>query len=184
MNKIIDRKFYSRNTLETARDLLGMILCRRMENGDIKKGIIVETEAYTQEEQSCHAYKGVTKRNEIMFKSPGLAYVYFTYGMYHCLNIITEKEGYGAGVLIRAIEPVKPDNTISTNGPAKLCRALNITRELNGTDVCNKKSPIWLEYGNKIPDKDVVQTTRIGIKLAADLPWRFYINNNKFVSKP
>lgn len=189
MNKVINKKFYSRNTLETARSLLGMILCRRLENGEVIKGKIVETEAYTQDEPSCHAYKGITKRSETMFRAPGIAYVYFTYGMYHCLNIITEKEGFGAGVLIRAIEPLSDINQLSpkilnTNGPAKLCRTLNITRKLNSINVCSKKSPIWLEYGNEIKDSDIIQTTRIGIKQAADLPWRFYIKDNKFVSKP
>lgn len=158
-----------------------MVLCRRMPNGAILRGKIVETEAYRQDEASCHAHKGITKRNAPMFKQGGIAYVYFTYGMYHCLNIITEKEGFGAGVLIRAIEPI--DNFDNTNGPAKLCRELSITKELNEVDVCTNNSPLWLEYGNKINDNDIIQTTRIGIKFATELPWRFYIKNNNFVSK-
>lgn len=182
MGRITGKNFYQAKTTDVARNILGCILCRRMPNGKIFKGKIVESEAYTQEEPSCHAYNGITKRSSTMFKSGGVAYVYFTYGMYHCLNIITEKEGFGSGVLIRAIEPLNDDFS-NTNGPAKLCRELNITRDLNETDVCTKNSDLWLEYGDKIEDKDIVQTTRIGIKQAADLPWRFYIRGNKFVSK-
>ncbi len=182
MNKVIGRNFYKDKTILVARNLLGNILCRRMSSGEILKGIIVETEAYTQEEPSCHAYRGITKRSSTMFKKAGIAYVYFTYGMYHCLNIITEKEGFGSGVLIRAIEPLSEDLN-NTNGPSKLCRELNITRELNEVDICTRKSPLWLEYGSPVEDKNIIQTTRIGIKLAIDLPWRFYIKDNKFVSK-
>ncbi len=182
MAQVIKREFYKAKTLIVARNMLGMILCRRISDGKILRGKIVETEAYTQEEPSCHAYRGITKRSATMFKKAGLAYVYFTYGMYHCLNIITEKEGFGSGVLIRAIEPLSKDLD-NTNGPSKLCRELNITRELNEVDVCTNKSPIWLEYGEPVKDKDIIKTTRIGIKLAADLPWRFYIKDNKFVSK-
>jgi len=181
MAKIITRNFYEINTVKAARNLLGMILCRKMSDGTILKGKIVETEAYTQDEPSCHAYIGVTKRNEVMFKKAGLAYVYFTYGMYHCLNIITEKEGYGAGVLIRALEPLS--NFSNTNGPAKLCRELNITKELNGVDICSNKSPLYLEYGDYIKDSYIIRTERIGIKRACELKWRFYIKDNKFVSK-
>ncbi len=183
MGKLIRRNFYNRNTVQVAREVLGKILCRRMNNGKVIKSIIVEAEAYTQDEESCHAYKGITKRNAAMFKKPGIAYVYFTYGMYHCLNIITEKEGYGAGVLIRAVEPLNCELT-NTNGPGKLCRTLEITRELNETDVCTRKSPMWLEYGEDIGNENIIQTKRIGISLAKDFPWRFYIKNNKFVSKP
>ncbi len=181
MNKIINKEFYEKNTVIVAKNLLGMILCRRMSRNKILRGKIVETEAYTQDEPSCHAYRGITKRNSTMFKNAGISYVYFTYGMYHCLNIITEKEGFGSGVLIRAIEPL--DNFSNTNGPAKLCRELNITKELNEVNLCSDKSPIWIEYGDNIKDSDIIQTTRIGIKLATELPWRFYIKDNKFISK-
>ncbi len=181
MSKLIKRKFYEILTVDVARNLLGMILVRKIDNKTILRGKIVETEAYTQDEESCHAFCGITKRNAPMFKKAGISYVYFTYGMYYCLNIITEHEGFGSGVLIRAIEPI--DNFKNTNGPAKLCKALNITKDLNEIDICTKKSPLWLEYGNKIEDSNIVQTRRIGIKRAADLPWRFYIKNNTFVSK-
>ncbi len=183
MGKVIEQTFYSQNTVIIAKNILGMILCRKLEDGNIYKGRIVEAEAYTQEEESCHAYKGITKRSATMFKAPGTAYVYMTYGMYHCLNIITEREGFGSGVLIRALEPIQPKD-ILLNGPGKLCREFKITKELNEINVCTKKSGLWLEYGEAPQEKDIIQTVRIGIKLAMDLPWRFYIKNNKSVSKP
>jgi DNA-3-methyladenine glycosylase len=181
MKEVINRDFYIRDTLTVAKELLGMTLCRRLEKSKILRGKIVETEAYTQVEPSCHAYRGITKRNATMFKQGGIAYVYFTYGMYYCLNIITEEENFASGVLIRAIEPLSDFS--NTNGPSKLCRELNITTELNETNICTNKSPLWIEQAEKIEPENIVTTTRIGIKLAANLPWRFYIKDNKFVSK-
>ncbi len=183
MNKVINKSFYKINTIETAKNLLGMILCRRLENGTILRGKIVETEAYTQEEPSCHAYRGKTKRNTPMFEAGGISYVYFTYGMHYCLNIVTERKDYAAAVLIRAIEPLNGSFS-NTNGPAKLCKALNIDKNLNGINICSNKSPLWIEYGEKIENENIITTTRIGIKQAADLKWRFYIKGNKCVSKP
>lgn len=175
---ILEKEFYTKDTLTVAKNLLGKILCRKID-GKILKGIIVETEAYTQDEPSCHAYKGKTKRCATLFNSGGYAYVYFTYGMYHCLNISTDKENYGSGVLIRALEPL--ENLDNTNGPAKLCREMKITKELDGVDVTQKNSDLWIEDGQNI--NKIVQTTRIGIKVATDLKWRFYIKDNKWVSK-
>ncbi len=183
MGKVIEKSFYLSDTVVIARNLLGMVLNRRFEDGRIFKGIIVETEAYTQDEPSCHAYIGKTQRNAPMFEKGGISYVYFTYGMHYCLNIVTEKAEKGCAVLIRALEPIDNSEFI-TNGPAKLCKALNITKELNGINVCKKTSPLWIEYGNKIDDLQIIQTVRIGIKKAAELPRRFYIKDNKFVSKP
>ena len=183
MSKVINKNFYKDNTIETAKNLLGMILCRRLGNRKIFRGKIVETEAYTQEEPSCHAYRGLTKRNSPMFELGGISYVYFTYGMHYCLNIVTERKGYGAAVLIRALEPLS-DYCPNTNGPAKLCKALNIDKNLNGINICSNKSPLWIEYGEKPNNENIMITTRIGIKQAAELKWRFYIKDSKFVSKP
>lgn len=177
---ILKKDFYSRETLDVAKDLLGKVLCRNID-GKILKGMIVETEAYTQDEPSCHAFRGRTKRCESLFAEPGTAYVYFTYGMYHCCNISTYKKDFGSGVLIRALEPIQ--NIDNTNGPAKLCREMNITRELDGVNVKNKKSNLWIEDYKTFSSDEIIQTTRIGIKLAADYMWRFYVKDNKWVSK-
>ncbi len=172
--------FYERDTLQVAKDLLGYKLLRR--DGDkILEGIIVETEAYKANDPACHAYKGKTPRSVTLFKKPGLSYVYLIYGMYHCVNIVTEPEETAGAVLIRALEPIGSfDNT---NGPGKLCRELKITKELNEIDVTNPESNLWVEKYQSIKSSQIVETTRIGIKQATDWPWRFYIKDNKFVSK-
>lgn len=177
---MLNRGFYNRNTLDVAKDLLGCRLCRKID-GKILSGIIVETEAYTQNDPSCHAYRGKTPRSITLFKKPGLAYVYFTYGMHHCFNVVTEEEETAGAVLIRALEPVAP--LADTNGPAKLCKQMQITRELNEVDLTSKNSCLWIEEGVNVPENKVHVTTRIGITQAADYPWRFYVKENKFVSK-
>lgn len=177
---MLNRNFYSRNTLEVAKDLLGCKLCREI-NGQILSGIIVETEAYTQNDPACHAYRGKTPRAITLFKKPGIAYVYFTYGMHHCFNVVTEPQETAGAVLIRALDPMEP--LCNTNGPAKLCREMNITREQNEVDLTCYTSCIWIEKGIKIQENKIHTTTRIGIKQAAEYPWRFYIKENAFVSK-
>lgn len=178
--KKLDGKFFEKDTLDVARKLLGKVLS--VKTGDkIQRGIIVETEAYKQEDPACHAYCGVTKRSKTLFQKPGTIYVYLIYGMHYCVNVVTEKEGYGAAVLIRALEPL--GDVDNTNGPAKLCKSMNITKEFNGMYIFDENSPIWFEHQADIPDEKVVQTTRIGIKKAADYKWRFYVKDNKWVSR-
>lgn len=178
---IIKKDFYSRNTLDVAKSLLGCILCKKMDTGDVLRGIIVETEAYTQEDPACHAFRGMTKRASTLFKAPGLAYVYLIYGMYNCVNVVTEEEGRGCAVLIRALEPI--GMLEKTNGPGKLCRTFKITRALNEVDLTSYESGLWIEYGKNISQSDIVSASRIGIKVGVDLKWRFYIRNNSWVSK-
>lgn len=177
---ILKQDFYNRNTLEVAKDLLGCKLCRKID-GQILSGIIVETEAYTQNDPACHAFRGKTPRSITLFKHPGLAYVYFTYGMHHCFNVVTENVETAGAVLIRALEPIAP--LCDTNGPAKLCREMQITRALNEIDLTSKNEELWIEEGKKISKNKVHTTTRIGIKQAVDYPWRFYVKDNVFVSK-
>lgn len=177
---MLDRDFYNRNTLDVAKDLLGHKLCREI-NGEVLSGIIVETEAYTANDPACHAFRGKTPRSATLFKTPGLAYVYFTYGMHHCFNVVTEEEETAGAVLIRALEPL--GDLADTNGPAKLCKQMSITRELNEVDLTCKTSCLWIEEGIEVPKSKIYTTTRIGIKQAADYPWRFYVKDNKFVSK-
>lgn len=176
---VLNKDFYNRDTLAVAKDLLGCKLCRQIDD-KVYEGIIVEVEAYTQDDPACHAYRGKTPRAVTLFKQSGIAYVYFIYGMYHCFNVITEPEETAGAVLIRALEPINIENT---NGPGKLCRALDITKKLNEVDLTNKKSGLWLESFKTYDESEIVTTTRIGIKQAVDYPWRFYVKNNEFVSK-
>lgn len=183
---ILNRKFYHRDTLRVARDLLGKKLVRRT-GREILSGMIVETEAYCgQADSACHAHRGKTLRNAVMFGKPGHAYVYFTYGMHYMLNLVTEEEGNPCAVLIRAIEPIdgieamearrKKKGKQLTNGPAKLCQALSIDKSLNGWDL-TRGCKLWVEDYRKIPARSIIATPRIGIDYARqehrDALWRF-----------
>lgn len=179
-NDVLKKEFLLRDTLTVAKGLLGCILVRN-DNGILKKGRIVEVEAYTQNDPACHAYRGKTKRAQTLYKEAGICYIYFIYGMYHCINFVTEREDYGSGVLIRALEPL--ENVENTNGPGKICRAMNIDKSLNETNICDSSSPVYALEGERIAPENIITTTRIGIKTAADYPWRFYIKDNKFVSR-
>jgi DNA-3-methyladenine glycosylase len=176
---------------EVAPRLLGSHLIREL-NGQTLRGKIVEVEAYDQADVASHSYRGETERTKVMFGPAGFLYVYFTYGMHYCCNIVTGPPGHGAAVLIRALEPLSGEAQMSqnrhglhgqqlTNGPAKLCQALQIDRALNGHDL--SKAPLRLELGSKIDQTAIVQTTRIGITRAVDVPWRFYVEGNIYVSK-
>lgn len=175
--KPVSRGFFEKTTLEIAQNLLGIRLCRRLSDGTILSGRIVEAEAYTQDDPACHAFKGITPRSRIMYGPAGYAYVYFIYGMYHCLNVVTEDEGTGAAVLIRAVEAE------GANGPGKLCRQWQIDKSMNGIDLLDSSSPLWLAKGGLLPIESVEITTRIGLSVAADKPWRFCVRGNKYVSK-
>ena len=164
----LKRKFFDRNTVIVARELLGKDLCRRM-NGKVIKTRITETEAYCgTKDLACHASKGLTPRTKIMFGPSGHAYVYMIYGMYHCLNVVTEGEGNPSAVLIRGAEGFK--------GPGRLCRGLNIDKKLNGADICLSRE-IWLEEGDKIYRSRIKKGKRIGVDYAGkwkDKMWRFW----------
>lgn len=200
---ILKRDFFAQPTLTVARELLGQHLVREI-NGQRVSGKIVETEAYIgPDDSACHASKGRTPRNGVMFGPAAYTYVYLIYGMYHMLNFITEQEGFPAAVLIRAIEPLEGVETMQhqrrrranqptvrytnlTNGPGKLCQALGIDQKLNRWDAA-KGQKLWLELGETIPDATVSTGPRIGIDYAApqdkDAPWRFWVQGNRFVSK-
>lgn len=171
--------------------LLGCELHREID-GQLLRGRIVETEAYDQHDAASHSYKGRTPRTEIMFGPAGFLYVYFTYGMHYCCNVVTGAKGQGSAVLIRALEPLEGEDRMRfnrgdrtgqplTNGPAKLCQALQIDKRLNGHDLRN--APLQLELRPAVRQTDMVQTTRIGITRAKDVPWRFYLAGNQYVSK-
>jgi DNA-3-methyladenine glycosylase len=187
----LDRQFYDRPTLKVAKELLGKYLVVKM-NGEILSGKIVETEAYIgYKDPASHAYRGMTPRNSVMFGDPGYAYVYFTYGMHHCLNLVTEKSGYPAAVLLRALEPVQGIETMQNrrklksltdlaSGPAKLCQALGVDLKLNGTDMCS--DIIYVEDRGETIEK-IGSSSRIGITEEKKRKWRFFIRNNEYVSR-
>jgi DNA-3-methyladenine glycosylase len=187
------RTFYERNTVRVAKELLGKVLVRRL-NSTLLEGIIVETEAYRgRDDAASHAYRGPTKWNQVMFGEPGHAYVYFTYGMHYCLNVTTEPAGQPGAVLIRAAQPIKgiaetkrrrrTDNVKDlSNGPAKLTQAFAITSTLNGHDLTLGRKLYVTELFRPDPFT-IVSGTRIGIRVAVERRWRFFVKDNPFVSK-
>ncbi len=192
---ILKRSFYNRDTTLVAQELLGKIIVRVIDKKIILKAMIVETEAYLGiNDSASHAYGGMRVRNAPLYGPRGHAYVYFTYGMYHCLNFVArEKEVPAGGVLIRAVQPIEGIEYMEklrhkhsthglTNGPGKLTQALAINRDLNGIDV-TKKGELYALDAPLIPDKKIIHTTRIGISTAKDDILRFYIKDNEFVSK-
>ena len=191
----LPRDFYLQDTRIAAQKLLGQIVSRRLPSGEVLSGIIVETEAYLTDDPACHAYRGQTPRNSAMFGPPGRTYVYFTYGLHMMLNLVCGPEGTAEAVLIRALEPVKGIDTMRdnrggiaetrqlTNGPGKLAQALALTRlSHNSLDVTNLQSDIQI-LANVYPPFEMVTTTRIGITQGADLPWRYYVQGNRYVSR-
>lgn len=183
--------FLDQSSETVAPRLLGCLLVRQL-NGRQLVGKIVETEAYDQTDAASHSYRGETPRTSVMFGPSGFLYVYFTYGMHYCCNVVVGKAGHGAAVLIRAIEPLEGLDIMEenrhgrtgvdmTNGPAKLCQALRIDKTANGADL--HEGSITLVAQPELSPSDIIQTTRIGIRHAADTPWRFYIKNNEYVSK-
>ena len=181
-------EFYYRPTLTIARALLGMRLVRLLEGVQLA-GIITETEAYVGEEDlGCHARSGKTRRNAVMYGSPGFAYVYFTYGMHWMLNVVTEPEGLPAAVLIRAIQPVDGVDIIfarrsgrDTLGPAKLTQALGVDVALNGANLCDPLSGLWIEAGAPVADSLIITGPRVGLYTVPEpwksIPWNFRISS-------
>jgi DNA-3-methyladenine glycosylase len=208
---VLPREFYSRETVEVAEDLLGKILVRRLRKSVILEGRIVEVEAYRgRDDPASHAYRGPTKRNEVMFDRVGLAYVYFIYGNHYCLNITARDASEQAGaVLLRALQPLggigrmlknrdlrketllagrqrteQPSPNVA-NGPGKLTQAMGITGKLNGIDVTDRMSELNVRGdAEDATDVEIVSAQRIGIARGKDKAWRFFVKDNAFVSKP
>jgi DNA-3-methyladenine glycosylase len=180
----LPRRFYNRDTVTVAHELLGKWLVHQA-GGGRRIGRIVEVEAYLGEHDlAAHSSKGLTARTKTMFGPPGHAYVYFIYGMYHCMNVVTEREGHAAAVLLRALEPVE-NLAGRTCGPGLLCRAMKIDRRLNGHDLVSDDFLITApDSAEKI---SVVKRPRIGVQYAkhwAKRRLRFYIKGNAFISRP
>jgi DNA-3-methyladenine glycosylase len=199
----LHRSFYLQPTLTVARNLLGKNIVRYF-NDKFLIGKIVEVEAYLHNDPASHSFRRKTRRNEVMFYEGGHLYVYFTYGMHFCANVVTGKEGIGEAVLIRAVEPLagievmiknrhSSDKSIDlrslnhkilidlTNGPAKFCKAFGIARKENGTDLTS--GGIIITDGLKILSKSIGRSSRIGIRSGLEKKWRFFINGNEWVSR-
>ena len=207
--KKLPRSFYSRSAPQVAKSLLGKILVRKIGRTTLS-GKIVEVEAYRQNDPASHSFRGKTKRNEVMFGEPGHLYVYFTYGMHFCANVVTGKNGIGEAVLLRAVQPMSGIKVMRknrgfaadrrdeenqpdvrhlkgvrhlynlTNGPAKLCEAFGIKREENGIDLRGDK--IFL-IGGGGPKSAIETSTRIGITRGKEKRWRLFLKGNEWVSK-
>jgi DNA-3-methyladenine glycosylase len=196
----LPRSFFHRPTLLVARDLIGQRLVR-LDRGRRLSGWIIEAEAYIgQDDQACHARSGFTRRNQVMWGPPGHAYVYFTYGMHWCLNVVTETAGRPAAVLLRALAPAEGVAAMRrrrsagvrrssgrgrgerarsdlTGGPAKLCQALGIDRRFNGHDLCAPTARLFIERAPAVPPRAVTRGARIGLDNVPEpwrsKPWRF-----------
>lgn len=197
-NKKLPREFYTRSLIVVAKNLLGKILVKKS-GSKILAGRIVEVEAYHGDfDQASHAFIGRTKRNDVMFYEGGYLYVYFTYGAHFCANVVTGKAGKGLAVLIRAVEPVcgieqmainrfekkelsDKEKINLTNGPGKFCQAFSINKAHNGTDLTGDK--IFILDQPKIGSRKIGVSKRIGITKSVDLPWRFFVKGNPYVSK-
>lgn len=184
----LDRGFFARDATAVAPDLVGALLGRP---GEATWGRVVEVEAYTEDDPACHAYRRRTARNAPLFGPPGHAYVYRSYGIHWCFNVATGTDGVAQGVLVRAARPLvglermrerRPDASDREllRGPAKLCAAFAITGDDSGRDLCDGGPLQFRDDGQGCAD--VVTGPRVGVSLAADVPWRFYVDGSPWVS--
>ena len=177
--------FFARPAELVAPDLIGCRLVKRQPSGDLLWGVIVETEAYSQDEPACHGYRRRTPSNETLFGEPGRFYVYVSYGIHHCVNVVTHRSNWANGVLLRAVAlPGEPERTAA--GPALLARRFDIDARCDGCSV-HPGQGLWLAPRPEAllalgPDA-LVQTTRIGISLGQELPWRWYLRASRAVSR-
>jgi DNA-3-methyladenine glycosylase len=191
----LPNSFYQRQNVTTiAKELIGKVLVTNV-NNKLMSGIIVETEAYSYKERGCHAFKGMTPRNKVMFEEGGVTYVYLCYGIHHLFNVVTNQKDKADAVLIRALEPLVGQSVMQermktkslnkiTSGPGKLTKALGIDRNHNGLFLQNHE--IWIEEGSsRVLAKNILASPRIGIDYAgedAKLPWRFMLKGSEWVS--
>jgi DNA-3-methyladenine glycosylase len=180
----LPRSFYDRDTQVVAKDLLGQYLVH-IQEGVAQVGRIVEVEAYLgPHDLAAHSCKGLTSRTQVMFGPPGYAYVYLIYGMYHCMNVVTEQSGQAAAVLLRALEPIDHIH-LRTKGPGLLCKAMNITKMQNNQDLMSDHFFI-AKASETLPESQIIKKPRIGVDYAGE--WaakllRFYIKDNPYVSR-
>jgi len=189
----LPRSFFARPSPEVGPDLLGRILVRRLSDGRLLSARIVETEAYQEDDPASHSYRGRTNRTEVMFGPPGHLYVYFTYGMHHCMNVVTGSDGEGSAVLLRAAEPLQGVEEMARrrgtdhpralcSGPGRLCQALGIARQENGLDLMRGQE-LWLLEGSPVLPSGIDVGSRVGIRSGTEHPWRFSVHGDRFVSR-
>jgi DNA-3-methyladenine glycosylase len=193
-NKRFPRAFFRQTSTIVAKDILCAYI-HRILDGEELVGKIVETEAYCVGDEACHAFRGKTPRNAVMFGEGGFSYVYFTYGMHHCFNITANEEGVAEAILVRAIEPVKGIERMRalrtkairdrdlTNGPGKLCQAISLSRTENGIDLLESDELFLTRGESPTPANLIGVSTRIGINVAQEHLWRYYITGNEYVSR-
>jgi DNA-3-methyladenine glycosylase len=190
---VLARSFYARPALAVARALLGRDLVRTLPDGEVLRARIVECEAYRQDDPASHSFKGRTPTRETMFGPPGRLYVYVSYGMHYCMNVVTGRDGEGNAVLLRAAEPLEGLDRMSElrgldaprllcAGPGRLCQALGVTRELDGTDLV-EGTGLLIERGRPVRDADALVGPRVGLTVAMERPWRFTVRGSRYLSR-
>ena len=182
----LPRRSFARPATEVAPELLGHVLARRLPDGSVLRARIVETEAYEQDDPASHAYRGLTPRVRVMFGPPGHLYVYFTYGMHHCMNVVTGPNGTASAVLLRAAQPLEGMDHMSIRrgtdrvldlcrGPARLAQAFDVDGSLDGADLV-RGTEIWIERDPTAGAEGIRTGPRVGIRVGTERPWRFWID--------
>lgn len=193
LGRPLSRSFFARPSPEVAPDLIGRVLLRTLASGQRLAVRIVETEAYQEDDPASHSYRGPTARTDVMFGRPGRLYVYFTYGMHFCMNVVTGRDGEGSAVLLRAAEPLVgleemrarrrgAEPRLLCSGPGRLCQALGVDRTDNGADLVRGPG-LRLLAGSPVGEGRIQVTTRVGIRHAVERPWRFLARDDPFVSR-
>jgi DNA-3-methyladenine glycosylase len=188
----LPRSFFARPSTDVGPELLGTVLARVLPDGTRLAARLVEVEAYGPDDPASHAFRGPTPRNAVMFGPPGRLYVYFTYGMHFCANVVTGREGEGSAVLLRAAEPLEGLDAMAArrgvetprllcSGPARLAQAFAIARPENGVDLV-RDSAVQLRAGAAVPAERIDRTTRVGVRVGVESAWRFLERGSPFVS--
>lgn len=192
LGRRLPRSFFARPSTVVAPDLLGRVLVRELTDRTRLAARLVEVEAYQERDPASHSFRGRTPRNEVMFGRPGHLYVYFTYGMHHCSNVVTGREGEGSAVLIRAAEPLEGLEVMARNrgvdavrllcsGPARLAQAFAIGKPDNGVDLVRDRG-LHLLSGAPVPARDVARSARVGVNAGTGRRWRYFVRDSPFVS--
>jgi len=192
LGRRLPRSFFARPPTSVAPELLGRVLVRVLPDGTRLAARIVETEAYAEGDPASHSYRGQTPRAEVMFGPPGHLYVYFTYGMHFCMNVVVGRDGEGAAVLLRGAEPLEGLAAMAErrgtaeirrlcSGPARWTQAFGIAREENGADLVRGRT-VWLLEGAPVASSRIARTTRVGVRVGAERPWRYVVAGDRFVS--